>query len=326
MEVKEFKDENLMTAFYFTKLTNNQFVIFSADNRSHPVMGIMDNDNNLTINNLPKEFSYWIEEEIDAVEFARDNNLVQSQEVKNEWMNYIIWPGDPVECTMAYQITKSPLLSTTWGQGYSYNDYTPNKACSNYVNGNTPTGCVPTATAQVMNFFQHPASYSWNSMPNGYGTPQTSQLMVNIAGAIGMDNHDYTCEGTGGQTKKVDNALKNIFGYTSASFGNYDYNTVVNEISQNKPVIISGGEREYIVLGLIPRYTDGHAWVADGYIRGYDCTYDENGHINGGYGYLLLHINWGWNGYFNGYFAFNNFSVNNDSYNYKNKMVYGIRK
>lgn len=100
---------------------------------------------------------------------------------------------------------------------------------------------------------------------------------------------------------------------------------MLSEISQNKPVILSGGEKKYW-LGLIPYYADGHAWVADGYMRGFECYYDDNGNVNGGYGYVLFHMNWGWNGSYNGFFGLNNFSVAGDSYNYKRKMVYGIRK
>ena len=100
---------------------------------------------------------------------------------------------------------------------------------------------------------------------------------------------------------------------------------MLSEISQNKPVILSGGEKKYW-LGLIPYYADGHAWVADGYMRGFECYYDDNGNVNGGYCYVLFHMNWGWNGSYNGFFGLNNFSVAGDSYNYKRKMVYGIRK
>lgn len=332
-ESKEFKDKDSVTAFYFTKLSNNQFVIFPADDRSHAVMGVMDNENDLKISDLPTEFSYWIEEEIDAIEYARDNNLQQTEEIEKEWLNLsrIAPIDDPTICYGAYHETKSPLLTTNWGQGYSYNALTPNLGCSSgYLNGHAPTGCVATAAAQIMKYFQHPVNYNWSEMPNNYGSIATAQLMSDIGSVVSMD---YDCSGSGTKTQKLVqlspmnsfNPMKNIFGYSDAQFGDYNYNTVVSEISQNKPVIISGGEKKYWI-GIFAYYADGHAWVADGYMRGFECFYDDNGNVNGGYGYLLLHLNWGWDGSFNGYFGFNNFSVNNDSYNYKNKMVYGIRK
>lgn len=318
---KEYKDKNNVAAFYFAELSNNQLILFAADNRSHPVMAIMDNENKASIEDIPSEFSYWLDEEINAIEFARDNNLAQSTEIAKEWTTYQrVPPDDPTVCSNEYYENKTPLLTTNWGQGVGYNNYTPNKNCSNYSNGNTPTGCVATAMAQVMRFFQYPTSYNWNSMPNNGGSNATSLLMKDVGTNVDMN---YGCDGSGTKATNASGAFIK-FGYSQAFNADYNYNTVVSEISQNKPVIISGGEKKY--WAIFPYYADGHAWVADGYIRGFSCSYDENGNVNGGYGYLMLHLNWGWNGSFNGYFGFNNFSVNNDSYNYKNKMVYGIRK
>lgn len=321
-DYKEYKDKNNTSAFYFTQLSNNQLILFAADNRSHPVMAIMDTENNTTIDEIPTEFSYWIDEEIHAIEFARDNNVVQSSEIAKEWTTYQrIPPDDPKVCTNAYYENKTALLTSNWGQGVGYNNYTPNQNCSSYSNGNTPTGCVATAMAQVMRYYQYPTSYNWSSMPNNGGSNATSLLMKDVGTNVDMS---YGCDGSGTKATNAAGAFTK-FGYSKAYSGDYNYNTVVSEISQNKPVIISGGEKKYWA-GIFAVYADGHAWVADGYIRGFECFYDDNGNVNGGYGYLLLHINWGWSGSFNGYFGFNNFSVNNDSYNYKNKMVYGIRK
>ena len=333
----EYKDKNDVTAFYLTQLTDNSIVLFAADDRSHTIMGVTDfNDPNALLADIPEEFNYWLEEEIEAIEFARDNYLVPTDEVETEWLSYKLPPPPPppYECTNEFHETKWPLLTTTWGQGYGYNNYTPNLGCSNYSNGNAPTGCVATATAQVMKYFQHPATYNWSAMPNNFGSNATSQLMVDIGSTSSMD---YGCDGSGTKLYKLvrpnpfqlsNNPFKNVFGYTNALFGDFNRNTVVSELSQNKPVIMSGGEKKYWA-GLIPYYADGHAWVADGYMRGFACFYDNYGNVNGGYGYLLFHLNWGW-GYsyrhLNGFFGFNNFSVNGDSYNYKRKMIYGIRK
>ncbi|MCB6062569.1 conserved hypothetical protein [Flavobacterium psychrophilum] len=48
-------------------------------------------------------------------------------------------------------------------------------------------------------------------------------------------------------------ALKGAFGYSNALYGDYNYNTVLSELSQNKPVILAGGEKKY--------WAEGHAWV-----------------------------------------------------------------
>lgn len=324
IDFKEYKDKNKVTTFYMTKLSNNKFVLFAADDRSHTVMGITDTAYpNATINSIPTEFRYWLDEEIVAIEFARDNNLAQSNEVKKEWSSYrLAEPADPTNCNGEYHINKWPLLSTIWDQGYGYNDFTPHLGCPKYSNGNAPTGCVATATAQIMKYHQWPSSYNWNAMPNDYGTSATSQLMVDIGNNVSMN---YGCDGSGTKSYKAMNALTGAFGYSNALYGDYNYNTVLSELKQDKPVILAGGEKKYWA-GIIPYYAEGHAWVTDGFIQGFSCYYDDNGYVNGGYGYVLFHMNWGWRGNFNMYCGLNDFSVNGNSYNYQRKMIYGIRK
>lgn len=215
IDFREYKDKNNLTAFYLTKLSCGNIAIFAADNRSHVVMGLTDlRDVNITIQNIPSEFSYWIEDEIDAIEFARDKNLPQTSEIQKEWSSYnrLLPPDDPTICYGAFHETKNPLLTTEWGQGTGYNNYAPNLGCSNYLNGNAPTGCVATATAQIMKYFQHPLSYNWSDMPNNWGTNSTSLLMANIGTSVGMK---YSCDGSGAKTSNVPNALKNSFGYIS---------------------------------------------------------------------------------------------------------------
>lgn len=326
IDFAEYKDKDQLTAFYMTKLSNDKFVLFAADDRSHTVMAITDIGEPLaTISNIPEEFRYWLDEEIEAIEFARDNNIAQTIEVEKEWLSYKIPPPPPTECTMSFNDTKWPLLSTKWGQWDGYNNYAPQLGCAS-GNGNAPSGCVATATAQIMKYHEWPSSYNWSAMSNNYGSNTTSQLIKNIADDVAMD---YACDGSGTKFYRAMNALKGTFGYANALYGDYNYNTVLSELSLNKPVLLAGGTKKYWA-GLIPYYDAGHAWVADGYLHGYECFYDENGYVNGGYGYLLFHMNWGWNDFginHNMFCGINNFTAaNGNSYNYKRKMIYGIRK
>lgn len=60
----------------------------------------------------------------------------------------------------------------------------------------------------------------------------------------------------------------------------------------------------------------GHAWVGDGYSRGKVCP-------SGDY-YTSIHMNWGWNGTYNGYYAFNNFNPGDSEYNRNSEVVIQI--
>jgi hypothetical protein len=76
IEFKEYQDKNNETAFYMTKLSNDKFVLFAADDRSHAIMGITDTGETLaSVEDIPDEFKYWLDEEIEAIEFARENYL-----------------------------------------------------------------------------------------------------------------------------------------------------------------------------------------------------------------------------------------------------------
>jgi len=171
--------------------------------------------------------------------------------------------------------------------------------------------------AQVMKYFEHPTTYNWSNMPANYGTTTTANFINDIHNEIstmydGVPNPlSYYCNSTGVSSgANMGSVLRHDFNYTSADWSNYYYPTVVNNIDNGKPVILSGSNS-----------SSGHMWVCDGYkdIDYYfeDCT---------GIGYLYLHMNWSWNTAYtnyNGWFAFNNFNPIN-SYNSNKKMIYNI--
>ena len=100
-------------------------------------------------------------------------------------------------------------------------------------------------------------------------------------------NMDYDCEGSGtmvqGGYPSAEYAMKNNFLYKSSMYDTYQYNstsdaawiaTLANEIDNNRPIIHTGYNEE-----------GGHAWNIDGY--------DDD----------MFHMNFGWGGQSNGYYA-----------------------
>ena len=116
------------------------------------------------------------------------------------------------------------------------------------------------------------------------------------------DNATYS---TAQFIKDIHNALiRNSFSYSSAGQNFYNSTTVKINLRANKPVILSGG---------------GHAWIADGFKNGKVCL--EGG---GTAWYLLLHMNWGWEGDYNGWYYYNNFNPNGNNFNSDVQMVFNI--
>jgi hypothetical protein len=174
--------------------------------------------------------------------------------------------------------------------------------------------------AQIMNFWQHPATgtgthsyssstlggtltadfgnttYDWANMPAGLTSASTpaeknaiATLMFHCGVAVEMD---YTTSASGAIV--IDNgsgdpcaetALKNFFGYknTIAGYNRSDF-TDPQWIAMLKFEIDNGRPLLYTGFGQV-----GHAFVFDGY--------DDNN---------FFHVNWGWGGLSDGYFKVDN--------------------
>jgi hypothetical protein len=172
--------------------------------------------------------------------------------------------------------------------------------CSAQSNGRALAGCVAIAGAQVMNYFKYPATYDYNLMHNTLGSSEASRMIRDIGSAVDMD---YGCGVSSAVTKDLAKVFKNNFSYSSATYDDFNVNTVVNELKWSYPVILRGESS-----------SDGHAWVCDGYIY----------HVNPcGANLLWLHMNWGWGvNTANGYYGIGD----NGGFNKNNKMIYNIRK
>ena len=317
------------------------FSIISADKREMPVLaysedGDFDVDN---LENLPHGLISWLammEEEINALREGKNILSTDEQGVASEWNNMVLVAEvlqnnvnsrtntDPcdrpgVDCgpDVPPPVTVGPLLTTRWGQDCGYNDNTP--ATSNSANcNNAPTGCVATAMAQVMRFHRRPTRYNWAAMPAGGfltegASPELARLMRDAGNSVDMT---YGNTSSGSDTEDVDDALRGTFSYSSASWrgSNYNHRDVESNLNSRRPVILRGRELNGCFLGIFCDYKNGHAWVCDGYRRYWtECC-----------SYLNFHMNWGWNGRFNGWFAYANWNPDTFEFNYQRGAVINI--
>lgn len=223
--------------------------------------------------------------------------------------------------------TGEKLLKTAeWNQMAPFNKYTPN----NYV-----TGCVATAGAIVMKHHGYPAkgtgshSYTWNgqtlsanfehtydlaSMPAKYdGTNDAAfdgvaRLMADLGVAVEMK---YAKNGSGAYIGNMISALQTYFGYSKltylASIDDMEaeaWNAKLRgEIDANRPILYSASDAS----------AGGHSFIIDGYK-------DES-----------FSVNWGWGGYYNGFYqigALNPESAGKptgDKYNLGQTAVIGLQ-
>ena len=220
------------------------------------------------------------------------------------------------------QIEKGPLLVTTWDQRCGFNEEMPLLNCVDqpcWSNDRAFAGCVPIAIAQIMRYYNYPTSYDWANMGATVGSTTTSLFIRGIWNAIPENKKDYDCDGTGVyRSFSVAGLLKNSYDYSSANEAEYNSNTVKNQLNLNRPVILSGGRDDG--WWIFHSYADGYMWVCDGYrdiqIWSEDCST--------GWGYLYFHMNWGWGGFEDGWYSYNNFNPSTFTFNYDVNMVYNI--
>lgn len=200
----------------------------------------------------------------------------------------------------------APLLKTTWSQYGPYNLQTPMHKDKHCV-----TGCVATAAAQIMGYFQYPkkapaipaykapsahlqvpelaeSTFEWNDILPSYRISTTQQqqdavakLMRYVGQAVSMD---YTADDSGADSYNVILFLTRLFGYSKDMhrvfrdrYTSEEWcNLIYNELKAKRPVY-------YFADDVVYNY--GHAFVCDGYKEG-----------------DFFHINWGWGGQFNGYY------------------------
>ena len=273
---------NEQPAYYiFTNPNDKKFVIISGESKLNELVGYGDKMTE-NPNDQPPYFKLFLKEYERVVKEVRSKVPTTT-------------PQRPIKRKV------EPLLTCKWSQYDPFNKYTP------LSNGqHTPTGCVATATAQVMFYNKWPknrpqdyiastgddakksATYWWDEMKNTTNEMRTEQsrqavgvLMSDIGKAVNMR---YYYRGSDSNLQYACNALRDKFDYTvrylDKNFlpANDFLNEVMQEISDGYPVLVVGGP---------------HAFVYDGY--------DEQG---------LIHTNWGWGGENDGYFDINIVTLN----------------
>ncbi|MDR1407695.1 MAG: C10 family peptidase [Tannerella sp.] len=313
--VLPYKDENAETVLHIINFDDDDgFVLVSADDRMEPVLayseeGYFDDD----YDNMPYGLQLWLDECRETVQYLRENEEPQIDEITVLW-NKLVEPASisirgeqPSEppCT-DYELTIFQLLTTTWGQGTGYNSALNSIICNGSL-VKPEAGCVPVAVAQILKYHQKPTSYNWSAMVNTFGTTETQLLIANIHTYINATSPiTYACDGTGvNGNYNIANLFTNYFGYANAFQGTYSSQSVKAHIVAQRPVILMASESS----------GKGHVWVCDGVSEYQPCALGGHGTA----GYITFHMNWGWDGQFDGWYM--SHTPNGHNYSNNTKMV-----
>lgn len=296
--------------YLFAGADGEGFALIAADDCVRPVLGY-SSTGVFPTEGLPRHIAAWIDAYRTAIAEASSQSLSCSaaQSLHDEWLSFGRGKYRTVHDTAV-----GPLMTTTWNQAPYYNEHCP---------GGSVTGCVATAMAQVMKYWNHPSvgrgshsytpdgygtqsarfdttHYLWNYMPNSlrWNSSDTelfavAQLMHHVGIAVEMS---YSPESSGAFVPSYgdpsmacsENALKNYFRYNQGLFGaqrdGYTY-------AQWDSLLTAELDASRPVLYSGNDGDGGHAFVLDGY--------DSLGYY---------HVNWGWGGFCDGYYTFDTLS------------------
>lgn len=284
--------QNAMPALYVfnSTQTDGGFVVVSADDQARDILGYADSGS-FSAKDIPSNLRFWLQMYADEIAQAASASKTAQQDTKAD-----------------YPIVAPLLGTTTWGQDAPYYNMCPT------IDGiRCATGCVATAIGQIMYYHKYPTkgtgshSYSWNEqtlsanfanttydwvnmLPDYSGTYTAAQanVVAQLLSHIGIScdmAYDVSANGgSGANSNKMMQALITYFGYDAGIRvlpKNYMAEAdildgIAQDLQAGRPVYMSGRTLN----------DEGHAFVADGM--------QANGY---------LHINWGWDGYYNGYFA-----------------------
>ena len=297
-----------VTYFYVFAFNAGQgFIIVSGDDKSAPILGYSA-DRTFDTSKIPPHVAAWLEWYKKEIRYAIENDLRAADEVEASWSELLTGSHETLKNTSVV----APLLQTQWDQSPNYNALCP---YDNQYQEYTVTGCVATAMAQVMKYWNAPATgagfhsynsnnygtlsadfgsttYAWESMPASLSGPNTAvaTLMYHCGVSVDMS---YGVGQTGGSSAYVvssqsptqncsEYAFKTYFGYKPTEIGQMrDDFSLDAWITKLKTELDASRPVLYAGIG----DGGGHCFVCDGY--------DASNYF---------HFNWGWSGQYDGYF------------------------
>ena len=159
--------------------TPNGFVIVSADDCATPIRGY-SNEGQFDEENIPIQLQDILQGYVEQIQYGIENYLNADEQTAQQWE--LVRTIGRLTNNRTDEVVE-PLLSTKWGQSYPYNMYAPN---------GYPTGCVATAMAQIMKYWEWPIqgigehSYQWNGQTLSANFGETTYDWSNM-----LNYHNY---------------------------------------------------------------------------------------------------------------------------------------
>lgn len=324
--VEVYTQDNGDVALYRFQLPDVGFVVVSASMTTPPVLAYSFDQNFEMIPPVRDLFHLYKGE----IAYAEKQQWKAKPKAAANWARYLAEEFTPKSAKGA---TGGPLLTTTWNQNKYYNTYCPwDVQAGPYYDYRVPNGCVALACSQIINYHRYPdkGTGSTSYIPHGYprqtvrfyehtyhydamcNTPtsyanEIAKLAYHYGVAIQMN---YNYDGSGANTAAAKEKFYTIFKYDPTITTYYRgvyldtmvtefYAVLREEIDSKRPIYYSG---------CTETFSSCHAYVLDGY--------DDND---------CFHLNYGWGGASNGFYAIDNFVAGAMHFDYGSETVVNIR-
>jgi len=315
------KNKENQTLLYVFDLKSEGYIITSANKNIVPVLAY-SNQSNFDFDNIPPAVNFWLNRYKKQADYINKNNnkLVNNNKLWDKWLSNNINTKD-INDTLI-----EPLVTSQWNQTTYYNALCPDTSAG--PDGHSLTGCVATATGQLLYYHRFPESgtgsysydcpnfgtisedfstahYNYDEMANKLTDYSYSAALLLYHLGVTFDMW-YGPDGSAVWNHSVDNSLKTYFKYCpetqyvfrDSTTMNWDSIVAVN-LMNKKPLYYAGWEDL--------SFQSGHAFVCDGY--------------NGANYY---HYNWGWGGAYDGWFYSDNLTPAGSQFSYAQEIIKDI--
>ena len=295
----EAKAASGLADFYvFNRGAEGGYVMVAGDDAALPVLGYSDSGT-FDYDQLPCNAKWWLEQYQKEIQWLRNH------------------PGTTPRKAQQLTTSVSPLLKTKWNQDAPFNNQCPTYS-SWWGSQHCATGCVATATAQIMKYHEWPVtgkgSHSYTCEISGgyWGSSSTETLSADFSQSTYQWSqmlNNYNGSYTNAQANAVAKLMSDVgiaeeMGYgpesgTSSYMAYYalktyfDYDATLRyvmrdfyELDEWEQMLRDELDAHRPVYYAGTGTAGGHAFVFDGY--------NTNGYF---------HVNWGWGGDSDDYFA-----------------------
>ncbi|MBP3251313.1 MAG: C10 family peptidase [Prevotella sp.] len=294
------RSANAEQAYYyvFNADDNKGFVVMSGDDRTVPVLGYATSGT-FDEENIPDGLQFLLDRYAREIKWLENSNIggTTAQKAPFRAPTYASYPIEPM------------MSDILWNQRAPFNNNLPMASNDDDVTKHEQhcsTGCVGAAVGMMLSYYKYPATIKavpgyitrtdkyevgalpettidWDKILPAYRSKLADQQSAERAEAAKLVQYictatetDFQYESSVGDEAFVSSALRKYFGFGNSvrtmDYMDYDEwkNTIYNELSNGRVVLISGG---------------GHMFVCDGF--------DGDDKFS---------FNWGWSGTANGTF------------------------